>query len=613
MRAQHIIVLFVALLVLVGVGAFAHDALRRQAVLENYVTSFIDQNITVDVGKSLYHEPMFTVDTTYTWKPNTYIVVPSDEKDPLLDQISKYRPTVHTTTRIPDAATNDSLLHYTDAYSYDAVGESMAVVTMLKYPKWILFARSSKKPVWKATDMRNCRIGVLNDASAKAAQAILSAYNIRKATNKWVSYKTADTMYEDLFNRGKLDVAVVFQTVHSPVVKALGQYQCNFVDYDNVDMQKLHIWLPYVRKELLELKGNTRNPKPGELNKVMTTIAVSIDTLVYGSKKIDNQNIDDIVDYVNQPSKNAFYTKFFKFNPNTIEAIRDFDMTVVRDMARETFVVGEPSNSNPDPYAVPPERDGKVYKTFDANLVGQYRYDATGDYYELVLPAEMPYSFRVGDRIRLTSQTHKQENGYYYVTKRSLSGVTTLTSVLVVKGKYKVATGNIMLPANHEFLEGDELWFEDVGVRAVMQYDSFRKVLSCKVRAKPASKNSGVYACYEDANIFDQKSCESTKDPFGKPKKAMTWDRPCQYDEDCPYFMANKNYYNTRGGCSNGTCEMPIGVTRSGYTKTDPKTTAYCYGCDSGTAPENCCKEQKSKGLMKSPDYAFDQDMADRA
>lgn len=117
-----------------------------------------------------------------------------------------------------------------------------------------------------------------------------------------------------------------------------------------------------------------------------------------------------------------------------------------------------------------------------------------------------------------------------------------------------------------------------------------------------------TYSCYGDLTDTIKASCESPYDILGKPKKrTTTWDHPCTVDTDCPYYQANKNYPNTRGGCTDtGVCELPIGVKRVSYRKYDDVGiyAPYCYGCD---AYDTTCCEQQQK-----PDYAFANDTNDR-
>ena len=91
-----------------------------------------------------------------------------------------------------------------------------------------------------------------------------------------------------------------------------------------------------------------------------------------------------------------------------------------------------------------------------------------------------------------------------------------------------------------------------------------------------------------------------------------TWDVPCRYNSECPYFGSNKNYNNFFGGClSSGFCEMPVGVNQQSYTKrkdaNDNKP--ICYNCDSANDGD-CCDSQNSN--LQSPDYMFPMDTSTR-
>lgn len=124
------------------------------------------------------------------------------------------------------------------------------------------------------------------------------------------------------------------------------------------------------------------------------------------------------------------------------------------------------------------------------------------------------------------------------------------------------------------------------------------------------------FKCIGDETIQSKFACESPYDRFGKPKNTPNvWDKPCTTDTECPYFQANKNYPNTRGKClKDGTCEMPIGVLRIGYTKSldlDPYQ-PFCYRCRR-PSDKMCCEDQERLAKLnlinlKSADYAFPND-----
>jgi hypothetical protein len=124
----------------------------------------------------------------------------------------------------------------------------------------------------------------------------------------------------------------------------------------------------------------------------------------------------------------------------------------------------------------------------------------------------------------------------------------------------------------------------------------------------PETYLDSTYSCYGDTTTNMKALCESAYDMVGEPKtRNTTWDHPCVTDSDCPYFQANKNYPNNRGGCKDsGVCELPIGVRRISYRKYDDQNrfAPYCYGCD--PYDTKCCENQEN------PDYAFENDTSER-
>ena len=122
---------------------------------------------------------------------------------------------------------------------------------------------------------------------------------------------------------------------------------------------------------------------------------------------------------------------------------------------------------------------------------------------------------------------------------------------------------------------------------------------------------------------------EGTGDETGTTKEECDlsdgyWDKPVTRDEECPFFMKNKNYPNRLGGVDpNGNrCEMPIGTKRIGYryVSADPVHKPWCFNCRIGQDGNPgsigpCCDEQLNKDLypnLVSPDYAYPGDALER-
>lgn len=112
-----------------------------------------------------------------------------------------------------------------------------------------------------------------------------------------------------------------------------------------------------------------------------------------------------------------------------------------------------------------------------------------------------------------------------------------------------------------------------------------------------------TYKCYGDSDTNIRALCDSPFDVSGQPKNYYTkWEKACTTNNDCPFYKKNIYYPNERGGCdSNGMCELPIGVRRTGFMSYSDNP--FCYGCDNPIDP-SCCKHR--------PDYAFSNDFDER-
>ena len=118
---------------------------------------------------------------------------------------------------------------------------------------------------------------------------------------------------------------------------------------------------------------------------------------------------------------------------------------------------------------------------------------------------------------------------------------------------------------------------------------------------------------------YSRESCESSVDPYNRPKDVGIYDTPCKKNEDCPFYKINKNYENEFGKCmEDGHCELPTNMVAIGYKyfKNNPDNKPLCYNCDStefniNSQLNDCCDEQYDKkkySFLKSPDYSFDDD-----
>jgi len=94
------------------------------------------------------------------------------------------------------------------------------------------------------------------------------------------------------------------------------------------------------------------------------------------------------------------------------------------------------------------------------------------------------------------------------------------------------------------------------------------------------------YHCYNDKTNLNKQLCNMKYDFDGNLKETI-WDKPCENNEECPFFGKNKHHQIERGKCIDGYCELPVGVKRLSYRKYDDSgivNKPFCHNveeCDS--------------------------------
>ena len=112
----------------------------------------------------------------------------------------------------------------------------------------------------------------------------------------------------------------------------------------------------------------------------------------------------------------------------------------------------------------------------------------------------------------------------------------------------------------------------------------------------------------ELSDIMDEVECIQAD-------KENTWEIPCKYNYECPFFQSNSNYDNQFGGCSlQGVCQMPRGITKQSFKRhaEDEDNQPICNNCPLGADDKTCCDSYKENALLKSPDYMFKDDQNER-
>lgn len=324
-----------------------------------------------------------------------------------------------------------------------------------------------------------------------------------------------------------------------------------FITYDDVDIHKLKTFIPYAQFEDHDM--NLYFPRYKDRFPVKRTMSfdVVVATSLDTHRKFAHEH-HKFISNANTMDKNNYYNKFFKFTDTSESFLSKFNSHVNN---RQDLTILEQFDES-DIMDVPVvTAKNNVYGYFDSVNSLLYLMQSHIDNIPLVY----------GQKVVLMNQDREEELGKYEV--------------------FKVNTASAVLKK------------EDVSRRhhADDQFDN-------------------RYKCVGDPLNLNRGLCESDYDEMGEKKQRKTvWDRPCQTNDECPFYQANKNYLNYRGGCNDGYCELPIGMKSISYRKYDPTQKPWCHGCPK--ANPTCCDDQKNRKMfphLKSPDYAFQLDDYER-
>jgi len=303
---------------------------------------------------------------------------------------------------------------------------------------------------------------------------------------------------------------------------------------------------------------------------------------------------------------------------------------------------------------------GRV-NTFTVKQRRPYAFDNEYDSTSPVIISLRNVPIRVGDRVRLSGQRREPENRTYVVTDTSHDAASTKIEMaspawvaydperdrarIVEEGGGSDHAIDVYLRLDNDgrqerrekkkksslsrdtrkdtmrallalLEEGDDLFVGGVGsqgaglisgVKGRTDDGKYVRVRADLRKSGPLGTDDGksdpTYYCVSDPIIQSREQCEAEDDGV--------WDRPCRYDAECPFYQANKNYKNYRGGCLAGYCEMPLGLERKGHRYPDTSASSFplCHGCGQSMDPRCCDRQLRENG---KPDYAFEMDEYER-
>ena len=429
----------------------------------------------------------------------------------------------------------------------------MRVVTFLPEPRVLVFVcsrnvvgKGKKRHAAELTGLGEVRFA--DDSARHLATQVLATYGVKVPDASWkrVGGRRDVTLVPPRDASKWGGVMLVDPAAQMPVVETL------ILGYDDLDMDKLRVRLPFASVRALDLKLAFPSAVVG-LDQIAKV--VSVDRLLWEADRPDAgeavhhgrsltvQHFDDGAFAVNN-----FYTRYFRLAEATLAHMRRRNAGLVSMLASDGYDVQpllEGFGHDDDSVVVQADRPIKMFVD---------RIDGT----TLLEPgcALQGVRLRPGDQVKARHQYRKAENGTWLVERRcKLKRVPELA---------ELAKPNIT-----------------------------------QVRDKEKTMR-----CLSQPWVLTQKECEATTF-MGRPKAKGLWDFPCTADAECPYFQANRRYRNYRGGCRSGFCEMPVGIKNVGhhYTAGAPQ----CHGCETTTTAAEmaaCC--------AKTRDYAFPLDQIER-
>lgn len=440
--------------------------------------------------------------------------------------------------------------------------------------------------------------------------------------------------------------------------------------WENTDMHRLKVVLPFVKTKAIDVQDRLL-PKLQAERRVFTVLCV--DAVIAGSADAESHpllpllanvliraDVDNELDIV---VANNFLSMHFPFYEAALRIAADKNATIYKKRVSASSggaigQIGRPRFSVLEQFTVSPSSHQKTtleiqmaegvhgYKqtvedtdrkvsTFTVDVHKEPLLTVSGRFFHL---RGIPVHMR--DRIRLGGQTREVENGSYFV-----KGIDVVKGRLVLQDHpilefqegadvagakeggrvveivFKDVRHRDVLVADRTFVEvGDLVYVRGVGENVsgssgkVVERTEKTGVTRVRLTFDKDDENArdiedderfgggGFFHCFEDTSVPVKEMCDEL---------GLTWDRPCKNDEECPYFQANKNYPNYRGGCIAGHCEMPLGIRKRGYRVPEYAPAPICHGCEDPFAG-NCCAIQRRSSNFGGPDYAFELDFHER-
>lgn len=524
-----------------------------------------------------------------------------------------------------------SNLYYTDVYTFNKYyKEDYKALTLCTIPKSLLLVSKSQDIDLTGSALK---IGYLNEIDKKIA------INLIKSQNNFVSidnyeFIPTNNVTEDLFNLNNINVFIYFNTLSNPLFDEIKNNDFNLVSYNNVNKDLFQYYFPFYRRKIFTIN------KAIDKNIIHNTL--QIDTMIFTTKEDEefNKNYLGILDYFNEFLRINYYLQYFDFTEISKKWSYE-KQEGIKDVL-ETFQDGEDKD---DSILFVIKNDNT---TDELNAFNNSTILSNDDIivYKIDITMINNIPINIGDRLLFSYQINKFEvNKIYYISEVNQDHI-------IVENSKKIELSDEVINLNTNIIElksdtineynldyGDSVYVLDYGLGIIVQKkgeDNLGKLYILLENNTDTSNNynlGGEYvnvrireACVSDQlsggtgtgyvdDIYDINDTPDNTDlDLYNVEKSFNdinvreWDNRCVEDEECPFYLKNKNYPNTRGGCINGYCEFPIGLKRISYKKyyevINENNYPRCEGCDDDNIL--CCEQQGADhDNFRGPNYIF--------
>jgi hypothetical protein len=440
----------------------------------------------------------------------------------------------------------------------------------------------------------NIKIGYIFDYELNIIKYIFKSLDI----DPKVKYVKLDglNVINNLFNKKSLneensliDIFFYFNTVQCSLLNDILTEDYSIINYNNVDKNVIKSFIPFGRFKNIILQTKV-------INQTNTNLLL-IDNLIY-ENKVSTIIYSDIINIFDNKILNNYYTTYFKFieYPEIIESFSNLkNLTIDFNNYKIDEIPNNLASKNEN---VKQTIYYKINTIIDDNQIPFNENDILNITQKIEVPNNKLgkyYIIKIFDNYSVISRYKL----LYYIDTNDKLELNNSNSTI---NKIELASARKSENKSIDGLEDNDLIFI-LGINKEAVYkNKFLNIINI------ADDNlSGNYICFEDSTISIQGLCESNKNIDGTTKPIYTWDKMCEKDNECDFYLINKNpWAKKKGGCNNGYCELPLGVKRKSFKKYEINENSFpiCYGCK-GKEPKDCCKSQINNKDYISPNYIF--------